>query len=183
MATVFTIGHGTRSLDDLVSILQDAGVEVLVDVRRLAGSRRNPQFNRESLAGTLPQAAIAYEWWGEGLGGRRTVSNASRHVALHNASFRAFADYMDGDEFRAALSGLEEAARERSIAIMCAETVWWRCHRRHIADALVLDGFEVVHLMDRGSRQSYVPHPAMRADEHGRPVYDVGHTGRLLDEP
>lgn len=181
--TVFTVGHGTRSVAELIEILREAGVEILADVRRFPGSRRNPQFAREALAASLADSGIQYRWEGESLGGRRSSgASPTRHAALRNAAFRSFADYMDTDEFSVALGGLEELARVRTVAIMCAETVWWRCHRRHIADALVLHGFRVVHLMGPGQSQPYRTHPAMRSDERNRPVYDVGETPTLLDE-
>lgn len=151
MSILYTVGHGTRPLDELVAVLADAGVQLLVDVRRYPGSRRNPQFSRESLEGTIH----AYEWWGDTLGGRRREVSESHHPDLRNAAFRAYADYMDTPEFRRAFDALLARARARTTAIMCAETPWWRCHRRLIADASVLAGVDVVHL-GMGTPQ---PHP------------------------
>jgi uncharacterized protein (DUF488 family) len=167
---VFTAGHGARPVGALLAVLRDAGVEVLVDVRRYPGSRRHPQYGREALAGFLTEAGIGYEWWGEPLGGRRDRSPASRHTALREAAFVGYADHMDTAPFRAAISSL--LAIER-CAIMCAETVWWHCHRMLIADALTMRGATVVHLLDVGRRQPHRLHSTVRRGEDGWPVYDV----------
>jgi uncharacterized protein (DUF488 family) len=168
---LFTVGHGTRTTDELVAVLRHAGVERLVDVRRFPGSRRNPHLSREALARDLP---LAYEWWGEELGGRRSTSPQSRHPAWRNDAFRGYADWMDTPVFRQALDRLLMSAAEQPTAVMCAETLWWRCHRRLIADAAVVGGVEVVHLLAVGQAQSHVLNEAARVDEEGRPVYDVG---------
>jgi hypothetical protein len=173
MAVLFTIGHGTRSLAELVDMLGQAGVTDLADVRRHPGSRRNPHLGQPAMAAALPGYGLAYEWWGEELGGRRSAVPASRHPAWRNASFRAYADHMDSPAFRQTFARLLEEAVTRPTAVMCAETLWWRCHRRLLADAAVLRGWEVVHLMGDGQRRPHVPNPAMRADEAGWPVYDL----------
>ena len=160
-------------------MLQSAAVRRLVDVRRFPGSRRHPQFSRAALARTLPAAKIEYEWRGEELGGRRTGAATSRHPAWRNRSFRAYADHMDTAVFRAALEALEDAAAHELPVVMCAETLWWRCHRRLIADALLLRGVRVVHLIGPASAQEHVLNPATRASEDGWPVYDVGVTPDL----
>jgi uncharacterized protein (DUF488 family) len=174
MTTLSTVGHGARPLGDLIAVLRAAGVVLLVDVRRFPGSRRHPQFGRGSLEKALPEAEIAYEWWGEELGGRRSTHASSRHVALRNASFRAYADFMDTDVFRSAIDRLEGMAHVLSTAVMCAETLWWRCHRRHIADVTQIHGFTVRHLLDQEEWQSHTLHPALRIDDDGYPVYDGG---------
>jgi uncharacterized protein (DUF488 family) len=176
MPTVFTVGHGTRTTDDLARILKAAGVGRLIDVRRFPGSRRHPHFAQTALERDLPERGIAYEWRGEQLGGRRSrKSGVSRHTALTNKAFQGYADYMDTSEFREALRLLEmDAAADPPLAVMCAETLWWRCHRKMIADALTLDGVEVVHLIDERSRREHRPPQEMRADEKNRPVYDGG---------
>ncbi|HEY7876095.1 MAG TPA: DUF488 domain-containing protein [Actinomycetota bacterium] len=181
MATVFTVGHGTRSTEELVAVLRDAGVVRLVDVRRFPGSRRHPHFAREALELSLPAAGIAYDWRGEELGGRRssTTREPSRHSAWRNDGFRNYADYMDSPEFRNALERLEEDARSEPVAIMCAETLWWRCHRQLIADALMVHGFDVVHLIGPGESQPHRLHRSLRVAD-GLPVYDVGETGKLV---
>ncbi len=173
--SIFTIGHGARTTTALIELLTAADVGTVVDVRRFPGSRRHPHLAREALERDLPRVGIAYEWWGETLGGRRRAGAESRHSAIRNSSFRAYADHMDGREFRDALGRLEERASAGEVlALMCAETLWWRCHRRMIADALVLDGHEVVHVVGPEQLQHHEPMPEMRADEQGRPVYDAG---------
>lgn len=184
---LYTIGHGNRSIAELVAPLAEAHIELLVDVRRHPGSRRNPHLSRQRLAEALPREGIAYQWRGEELGGRRREPGDadSRHPAWRNASFRAYAAYMDGPTFQGALDHLVDRAQSQPVAIMCAETLWWRCHRRLIADAATLRGVEVVHLLGEGRSQPHVLHPNLRADEDNRPVYDVGSDRRLLtvDDP
>jgi uncharacterized protein (DUF488 family) len=170
--TLYTIGHGTRPIEELVEILRSAGVERVVDVRRFPGSRRNPQFSRQSLEHSLPEAGIGYDWQGESLGGRRREAERTRHPALRNAAFRAYADYMDTDDFRGALDRLLIETADQPTAVMCAETLWWRCHRRLIADAAVLQDADVCHL-GAGAPQPHAPTPGMRADDDHRPVYDA----------
>jgi uncharacterized protein (DUF488 family) len=177
VAVVCTVGHGARSVGAFLDLLRGAGVTVLVDVRRFPGSRRHPQFGRAALAASLAEAGVGYEWQGEALGGRRSRSANSRHTALHNAAFAGYADHMDGPAFRAAVEALvaRAGAGERP-AVMCAESLWWRCHRMLVADALVLRGADVVHLLDAGRRERHRPHPTMRRDVDGWPVYDVADT-------
>ena len=170
MTMLYTVGHGRRSTEDLAAVLADAGVSRLVDVRRFPGSRRNPHLSRDHLEADLPARGIAYEWV-EALGGRRSRVTASRHPAWRNDAFAGYADHMDSPEFRAALDDL---LTRLPLAVMCAETLWWRCHRRLVADAATLAGVEVVHLLDVGRSEPHRLHPAVRPDEEGRPVYDGG---------
>lgn len=177
---VYTVGHGTRPLTELVEVLTGAGITCLIDVRRYPGSRRNPQFARASLEQALPEQGIGYEWRGEELGGRRSGPATSRHPAWRVAGFRAYADHMDTAVFRDALRSLEACAGAgEKLAIMCSERLWWRCHRRLIADALTLRGCEVLHLIGPGQAQAHRLHENVRADDDGWPVYDAGVTGRL----
>jgi uncharacterized protein (DUF488 family) len=150
-AVVRTIGHGTRSTDELAALLDSAGVRTLIDVRRYPTGVRQPHLARERLAEDLPRHGIGYEWWGEAFGGRRSADPATLAASQwRNPAFAAYAAYMETPAFGAALERLEERARAgEALAIMCAETVWWRCHRRLIADALVADGLAVEHLIDR----------------------------------
>lgn len=173
MATYYSIGHGTRSIDALIAELHAARIEVLVDVRRFPASRRNPQFGREELAGAMAGAEIAYVWRGEELGGRRSPNVDSRHPAWRVPAFRGYADHMDTNTFRNALDELVHLGRERPLAYMCAETLWWKCHRRLISDALAARNHDVVHLLSDGQREPHRPHPNMRIED-GAPVYDVG---------
>lgn len=169
--TVFTVGHGARPLSELLDLLRRAGIERLVDVRTVPGSRRHPQFGQDRLASSLEEAGVEYVWRKD-LGGFRTPRPDSRHVALENPSFRGYADHMDTPEFAEALGWLVAEAAERPAAIMCAESVWWRCHRRMVADALVAQGCRAVHLLSLGRRDEHRLSPMARI-EGGRPVYDV----------
>lgn len=156
---VRTIGHGTRSTEEIAALLRTAGVTTLIDVRRYPAGRRQPHLAREQLAADLPALGIRYEWWGEALGGRRSAAaSTTTPSAWRNPAFAAYAAYMDTSDFRAALGALEERTNAgEALAIMCAETVWWRCHRRLIADALVRDGLAVEHLIDRVPGRAHRP--------------------------
>ena len=180
--TIFTVGHGTRSIDDFVVLLRDAGVGRLVDVRTAPGSRRHPQFGKDSLAESLRRAGIDYEW-ARDLGGFRKPKPDSRHTAIRNAGFRGYADYMETDAFAAARDRLVESAGATPTAVMCAESVWWRCHRRMLADAITVAGCEVRHLMEGGKQQPHALNPAARVVD-GTIVYDVEDPAqqRLLPE-
>ncbi|HEX2039325.1 MAG TPA: DUF488 domain-containing protein [Acidimicrobiales bacterium] len=171
---LYTVGHGTRTTEELVAVLRHAGVDRLVDVRRFPGSRRNPHLSREMLSRDLP---LTYEWWGEELGGRRRPAPQSRHPAWRNDAFRAYAEWMDTPVFTRALDRL--LSEPTPTAVMCAETLWWRCHRRLIADAATLRGTEVVHLIDVRQSQPHVLHEAVRLDERGGLVYDAGTQAEL----
>jgi len=144
--TISTIGHGTRELDEVVAMLTDARIDTLVDVRQFPGSRRNPQFTAAPFATALVDAGIAYVHLA-GLGGRRRADPASRHTALRVPAFRAYADHLTTSAFAADYARLREIAARSPTAIMCAERLWWRCHRRLIADRLTVDGWTVTHLL------------------------------------
>jgi uncharacterized protein (DUF488 family) len=172
---LLTVGHGTLAADELGRLLVEHGVELLVDVRSYPGSRHNPQFGREAMEAWVPGAGVAYRWERR-LGGRRRARPDSMNVALRNEAFRGYADHMAGDEFQAGLDAVLAEAAERRTAVMCSETVWWRCHRRLLSDAAVLvRGAEVRHLMHDGR---LVPHPltdGARLDrDRGCVVYDLG---------
>jgi uncharacterized protein (DUF488 family) len=168
-----TVGHGTLGAGELADLVRNAGIELVVDVRRFPGSRRHPQFGRDELARWLPEAGVAYRWE-ERLGGRRRGASDSPNVALRNSSFRAYADYMATPEFATALDELLATASEQRTAVMCAETLWWRCHRRLVADAAVLlRDVSVSHLMHDGSERAHgVTEGAHVRD--GILVYDAG---------
>lgn len=143
---MWTVGHSTRTLDELLALVRAHGVTLIADVRKIPRSRRHPQFNREALARDLPAAGVGYVHL-PALGGLRRGHAHSVNTAWKNPSFRAYADYMQTDEFAAALEGLAQHAREAETAIMCAEAVWWRCHRSLIADALVARAIPVRHIV------------------------------------
>jgi uncharacterized protein (DUF488 family) len=168
---IFTVGHGTRSIEEFLAILGAAGIGRLVDVRTAPGSRRHPQFGRDALVASLESQAIEYAWRKD-LGGFRTPRPDSLHVALRNDAFRGYADHMETEKFRSALSWLIHTSRDTRTAIMCAESLWWRCHRRMISDALTVAGWEVVHLLDGGRREPHRLHPSARV-EGSRLIYDV----------
>ena len=146
-ATIWTIGHSTRPIEEFLGLLAGARIKVIADVRSFPGSRKYPQYGKEALAATLATHAIGYHWL-PSLGGRRRVSPDSPNTAWRNASFRAYADYMSSAEFEHGLPQLLKVASEARTAMMCAEAVWWRCHRSMIADALCVRGIEVVHILD-----------------------------------
>ena len=148
MATLFTIGHSTRSLDELIEVLQVHSIQTLVDIRSFPMSRRLPHFNSESLGKTLPGAGIQYVLMKE-LGGRRKKSlENSPNVALRNDSFRNYADYMLTPEFERAISDLLKLSEQSRTAYMCAERVYFRCHRMLVSDWLVAHGHKVLHIDD-----------------------------------
>jgi uncharacterized protein (DUF488 family) len=172
MATVWSIGHGTRPLDELVTVLNDARTQVLADVRSAPGSRRHPQFGQSALASSLADAGIEYLHL-RGLGGRRDAVPDSPHVALKVDAFRGYADHMASAEFAAEYARLVATAREKHTAFMCAETLWWRCHRRLLSDRLTADGWEVVHLLAPGKSEPHRMWAVARLVD-GRLVYDGG---------
>jgi uncharacterized protein (DUF488 family) len=145
--TVWTIGHSTRSLDEFLTVLEAHRIEAVVDVRRFPGSRRLPHFGSDVLAHSLEEHGIAYCWLAA-LGGRRRGNTASRNSAWRNAAFAAYADHIESDEFAAGLAELLTIAAGLRTAIMCAEVLWWRCHRRIIADVLTSLGDDVLHIRD-----------------------------------
>ena len=167
---IYTIGHSTRTLDELVSLLGEHGVTRLGDIRRYPGSRRHPHFSRESLEQTLPSHGIDYIHF-EDLGGRRSPAKDSRNAAWENEQFRGYADYMGTREFHAAVDRLVEWRTDNPVcpdasdrqdclsstftAVMCAEAVPWRCHRNLLSDELVRRNIEVLHIIGSGSVQAH----------------------------
>src|SRR6185437_689724 len=170
MAVLFTIGHSTRTLDELISVLKAHRIETLVDIRSFPMSRRLPHFNRESLEKSLPEAGIRYVWMKD-LGGRRKkVMPEAPDVALRNDSFRNYADYMLTPEFERAAKELVATAEKSRTAHMCAERVYFRCHRMLVSDWLVAHGNEVLHIDDEKPPR---PHKLMAEAriEHGKLIY------------
>jgi uncharacterized protein (DUF488 family) len=155
VATIWTIGHSTRPIEHFLGLLAGYRIETIADVRSFPGSRKYPQYGKEALAATLSEHGIGYRWF-QILGGRRRVARDSPNVAWRNASFRAYADYMSTSEFAQGLTELIELASQSRIALMCAEAVWWRCHRSMISDALCVRGIKVVHIMDA---KNVIVHP------------------------
>jgi uncharacterized protein (DUF488 family) len=145
---VLTIGHSTRSIEEFLSLLRSNHVTTVVDIRTVPRSRRNPQYNTDSLPVSLAEAGIGYARM-SGLGGFRKTRPDSPNTAWRNDSFRGFADYMQTDEFEKSLNDLIELARRKRVVIMCAEAVPWQCHRSLIADALTVRGVKVRHIIDK----------------------------------
>ncbi|MGI8506268.1 MAG: DUF488 domain-containing protein [Solirubrobacteraceae bacterium] len=162
---VFTIGHSTRLQAALLALLDAAGVRTIADVRAFPSSRRHPQFNQAALSRWLPEAGVGYVHLPQ-LGGRRAPIPGSPNGGWREPGFRGYADHMSSCEFAAGLVRLEELACEQPTAIMCAEAVWWRCHRRLIADALIVRGWRVEHL-GVGVGNSIHELPAFAVVEHG----------------
>lgn len=150
MATLYTIGHSTRTLDELVEALRAHQIQTLVDIRAFPMSRRLPQFNRDSLAQTLPAAGIRYVWMKELGGYRKKTLDDSPNIALRNQSFRNYADYMLTPEFELAMAELIALAEKSPTAYMCAERLYFRCHRMLVSDWLVAHGHEVLHIDGTG---------------------------------
>ena len=145
--TIWTIGHSTRPIEQFLEILAAFRIENIADVRRFPGSRNSPQYGQDRLAAVLASNGIEYVWL-EALGGRRRPQPDSPNTAWRNAAFRGYADYMTSPPFEAGFTRLLEIASDSRTAIMCAEAVWWRCHRSLIADALCVRDIKVLHLMD-----------------------------------
>ena len=143
---LWTIGHSTLPIERLIEALGSFEIKVLADVRSFPGSRRYPQFNRERLIVSLADAGIEYQHFPE-LGGRRRARPDSLNMTWRNESFRGYADYMETEAFQQGIARLLDVARSRRTAIMCAEAVWWRCHRSLISDYLKANGVEVTHIM------------------------------------
>ena len=164
--SLWTVGHSTRADDAFIELLQAHRIEAVADVRRFPASRRHPHFSREQLEPALAAHDIGYVWF-PALGGRRSPRPDSDNTGWRVAAFRGYADYMETREFTEALSRLIDVARAKRTAIMCAEALWWQCHRRLIADALLARGHEVFHIQ---SRDAAPPHklipPAALRDGH-----------------
>ena len=154
MKTLYTIGHSTRTIEEFLELLKAHHIQEIVDVRTVPQSRHNPQFGQDQLQTALAQAGIAYTHLKK-LGGLRHPSSDSINLGWQNLSFRGYADYMATPEFQQGLQDLEDRAAKKTVAIMCAEALWWRCHRSLIADVLTVHGWQVLHIQ---SRKTARPH-------------------------
>ncbi len=173
VAQFTTIGHSSRSLGEFIAMLGDAQVGLLLDVRAFPRSRSNPVFNIDSLPAALQQAGIGYRHWPE-FGGRRPRQagvDESLNALWRVQSFHNYADYALGRCFGAAFDELVGLGQKRRVALMCSEAVWWRCHRRIIADYLLLNGHAVDHLMAPGQILHATPTPGAQRTAQGRVVY------------
>ena len=176
-ATIWTVGHSTRTLQEFLGLLVEYRIEAIADVRRFPGSRRHPHFASDALAATLPAHGLAYQWIPR-LGGRRKVQPGSPNTAWRNASFQGYADYTATAEFAEGLAELLKLATSKRTALMCAEAVWWRCHRSIIADVLKLRGIEVIHIID-ATHTTVHPYTSPARIENGRLSY-AAPQGELL---
>jgi len=167
---VWTVGHSTRAADEFNQILLSHNIEALVDVRSFPGSRRYPHFNREELTSNLKAVGLTYTHL-PALGGRRQSSPNSKNTAWQNASFRAYADHLDTEEFKKGIDALLSLAAKAPTAVMCAEALWWRCHRSLIADYLKAQGVEVIHILTAEKTEGHPYTSAARIVE-GRLSYE-----------
>ncbi len=179
--TLWTIGHSTRTLEELIATLRAHRIQVLADVRSFPQSARHPHFNKETLAKALPGAGVTYRWLGKVLGGYRKQGRPhSPHVALRSEGFRHYADHMESQEFAQGIQKLLKLAERKRTAYMCAERLWWRCHRSLISDHLMaVRGVEVIHILDEKKVDRHRLHRTARVDQ-GRLVYDLQETQKLL---
>lgn len=175
---IYTVGHSSRSIEDFVALLRGAGIACLVDVRAIPESGRHPQFARAALLRSLAAAGIRYEWEGRALGGRRSGGEDSRHAALKEAAFRAYAAHMAGGEFRSGVERVLSGAAQAPTALLCAERLPAHCHRSLIADWVVAHGGEVTHLLEAGAAEAHRLHPAARL-RGGTLHYDGDTQGEL----
>ena len=171
---LLTVGHGTASASEFATLIADARIELLVDVRSVPKSRRHPQFWSHEMAAWLPQGAGAAYEWREALGGFRKARPDSENVAWRHPAFRGYADYMESAQFQEALDGLlRDAARQQTV-VMCSESLWWRCHRRLISDAAVLlHGVAVEHLFHNGKLVTHAPTSSARILDSNHLQYDI----------
>jgi len=176
--TIFTIGHSTRAIDEFIDLLRSNGVTQLIDIRTIPKSRHNPQFNPDALAASLRAAKIPYIHMKE-LGGLRRAQLDSVNLGWRNASFRGFADYMQTDEFAAALDRAIELAKERPTTLMCAEAVPWRCHRSLVADALLVRKIRVLEIVSAAEPKEHKLTPFARV--RGTGITYPSDQGSLLD--
>lgn len=160
--TVWTVGHSTRPGEVFLSVLAAHGIQAIADVRRFPGSRRYPWFASETLATQLPAEGIAYRWLPQ-LGGRRRAQPGSPNGGWRNAAFQGYADHMASAEFHEGLQHALDLAAAKNTALMCAESLWWRCHRRLIADLLQHRGYRVLHILDEKPAQPHPGNPAAQS--------------------
>ncbi len=152
--SIWTIGHSTRDLDEFIALLKSFQIEVVTDIRSLPGSRKFPQFNKESLEISLPQSNIQYIHLKE-LGGRRKVNSDSKNSSWRHPAFRGYADFMETETFIEGIKELEQIASKQRTAYMCSEAVWWRCHRSMVSDYLKVNGWKVMHIMGLGKAEEH----------------------------
>jgi uncharacterized protein (DUF488 family) len=168
---VWTIGHSTRTFEEFIEMLHSFKIEMVADIRSYPGSRKFPQFNKESLQITLPENGIEYIHLKK-LGGRRKANPDSKNTTWRHLAFRAYADYMESDDFKEGRKELEEIALKKRTAYMCSEAVWWRCHRSMVSDYLKVHGWKVMHIMAVGKEQEH-PFTAPARMVNGELTYEA----------
>jgi len=176
---LWTIGHSNRTLEQFLELLAGQSIELLADVRRFPGSRRLPHFNQENLSPSLARSGIEYVHFPELGGRRRPVLANSPNSAWRNASFRGYADFMMTEEFRAGIDRLLKHARQKRTAIMCAEALWWQCHRSMISDYLKAAGHEVIHIMS-GTKTEVHPFTSAARIVDGKLSYSAASEPQFL---
>src|SRR5690606_31479314 len=152
--TIYTIGHSTRPMEEFLEMLKSFGIQALADIRSFPGSKKFPRFNKENLELVLPEHGIEYFHF-KNLGGRRKPQKDSKNNRWRNASFKAYADYMETEEFQKAIAQLKNLAKEKTTAYMCSEAVWWRCHRSLVSDTLKAECWRVLHIMSTGKTEEH----------------------------
>lgn len=152
--TIYTIGHSTHNMNDFMAMLQFFHIKNLVDIRSMPGSRKFPQFDKGNLENVLPENNINYIYL-EGLGGRRKMQKDSKNIRWKNLSFRGYADYMETGDFEKSVAKLEQIALQAPTVYMCAEALWWRCHRSLVSDYLKAKGWKVLHITAMGETQEH----------------------------
>lgn len=152
--TIWTIGHSTRTLEELVEMLHSFQIKAVADIRSYPGSRRYPHFNKEALEDSLPSNDVLY-FHIKNLGGRRKTNPDSKNTAWHHPAFRGYADYMETNLFREGIQQLEKIAIQQRTAYMCSEALWWRCHRSMVSDFLKVRGWRVMHIMRIGKEEEH----------------------------
>lgn len=165
LATLYTVGHGARSTDELIALLREAGIDRLVDVRAVPRSRRHPHFGYGPLGARLQATGIGYDWRGKAFGGLRRGGDSGHHPALAEAAFRAYAEHMESDAFAQAARELIDRANRERLCLMCAERDPRRCHRALIADWLATHGHRVVHLIAPGESVEHLVNAAVRLED------------------
>jgi uncharacterized protein (DUF488 family) len=180
--TIYTLGHSTRTLAELLALLREFSIQLLADIRSFPASRRHPQFNKENLESVLPPSGFEYVWLGKELGGfRKKLDPASPHTALRSPGFRNYADYMmAASDFQDGIARLLDLAATKRLVYMCAELLWWRCHRSLVSDYLTAcRGVEVIHILKSGKAEPHRLHSAARLSED-KLIYDQDEQRRLL---
>lgn len=180
MAVIYSVGHSNRSTEAFLALLAQAGIRRLVDIRAVPRSRRHPHFGYGPLGAALQASGVAYDWRGKALGGLRRAEDEARHPGLKEPAFRAFACHMEGGAFRTAASALAAGAGAERVCMMCAERDPSQCHRSLVADWLVANGHEVIHLVEPGEQRRHVLNPAAQVSAGSIRYEDDGPQSRLF---